>query len=46
MKHGDGELFSSTSYEAGNESYRGSWFEDHMDGYGVYQYTSGAIYSG
>jgi hypothetical protein len=32
--------------EAGNETYEGSWFEDKMHGYGVYHYTSGAIYSG
>jgi len=33
-------LFSlgSTSYEAGNEEYRGSWHEDKMQGFGVYKY--------
>ncbi|KAL4477729.1 hypothetical protein ABPG72_018903 [Tetrahymena utriculariae] len=48
MKHGEGVLIfqGSTSYEAGNEEYRGSWQEDKMHGFGVYKYTSGAIYTG
>ena len=28
------------------EEYRGTWAEDKMHGYGVYRYTSGAVYSG
>ncbi|EGR29752.1 MORN repeat protein, partial [Ichthyophthirius multifiliis] len=48
VKHGEGVLIfqGSTSYEAGNEEYRGSWEDDQMNGFGVYKYTSGAIYSG
>lgn len=30
-------LKGSTSYEAGNEEYQGSWVNDLMEGYGVYK---------
>ena len=48
MKHGEGTLIHSgtTAYEKGNESYSGNWSHDKMDGYGIYTYTSGAVYSG
>eukprot|EP01017_Pseudomicrothorax_dubius_P043936 TRINITY_DN7385_c0_g1_i1.p1 TRINITY_DN7385_c0_g1~~TRINITY_DN7385_c0_g1_i1.p1 ORF type:complete len:297 (+),score=90.66 TRINITY_DN7385_c0_g1_i1:313-1203(+) len=48
VKNGEGTLIhaGTTSNEAGNEEYRGSWKEDKMDGFGVYRYTSGAIYKG
>lgn len=48
MKHGEGNLthFGSMAREFGNESYSGSWANDKMEGYGVYKYTSGAIYYG
>lgn len=48
VKHGEGTLIhaGTTAHEKGNEEYRGSWVEDQMDGYGIYKYTSGAIYSG
>ena len=36
----------TTAHEQGNEEYRGTWVEDKMNGFGVYKYTSGAIYSG
>ena len=28
------------------EQYEGNWVEDKMEGYGTYQYLSGAVYSG
>ena len=48
VKHGEGTLThaGTTAHEKGNEEYRGTWVEDKMEGYGVYKYTSGAIYSG
>ena len=48
MKHGEGTLIHSgtTAYEKGNESYSGNWSYDKMEGYGIYTYTSGAVYSG
>jgi len=48
VKHGEGNLThaGTTAHEKGNEEYRGTWVEDKMEGYGVYKYTSGAIYSG
>jgi len=36
----------SNSHQGGDEEYRGQWAGDKMNGYGVYKYTSGAIYSG
>lgn len=49
MKHGEGVLLitvGNMSYERGNEEYKGSWFEDKMEGYGTYKYTSGAKFTG
>jgi len=48
VKHGEGTLIHSgtTAYEKGNESYNGNWNHDKMEGYGIYNYTSGAVYSG
>jgi hypothetical protein len=48
VKHGEGVLLhaGATSHEKGNEEYSGNWVNDKMEGYGVYKYTSGAIYSG
>ena len=48
VKHGEGTLIhaGTTAHEKGNEEYRGTWVEDKMEGYGIYKYTSGAIYSG
>lgn len=48
MRHGEGRLLhaGTTVYEKGNEEYNGHWEEDKMSGYGVYKYTSGAVYSG
>lgn len=48
VKHGEGVLVhaGATAHEKGNEEYSGSWVDDKMNGYGVYKYTSGAIYSG
>jgi len=45
MKHGEGVLRHSAK-TSGNEYYEGTWKEDKMHGYGVYHYTSGAVYSG
>lgn len=48
VKHGEGSLIhaGTTAHEKGNEEYRGTWFEDKMEGFGIYKYTSGAIYRG
>ena len=48
VKHGHGKITFSgtTASEFGNEEYEGDWEEDLMHGYGVYKYTSGAVYSG
>ena len=50
VKHGQGKITfpgaQSTSSEYGFEDYEGDWEDDLMHGYGVYKYTSGAVYSG
>jgi len=53
VKHGHGKITFPTATVAstqpsdlGVEDYAGDWVEDVMHGYGVYRYTSGAVYSG
>lgn len=48
VREGEGVLIHGGNLAdgLGNEEYRGSWKNDMMHGYGVYKYTSGAIYSG
>ena len=37
---------NSSADSHGNEVYEGEWEEDLMHGQGVYQFTSGAVYTG
>ena len=50
MKHGFGKLMhTATLSQLKNqvtEEYEGEWANDLMSGYGVYKYTSGAVFSG
>jgi len=48
VRQGEGILLhgGNTCNSKGNETYEGSWHQDVMHGYGVYTYSSGAVYSG
>ena len=47
VKHGHGKItFPGVNGQKGSEEYDGDWVEDKMDGYGRYQFTSGAVYQG
>lgn len=45
-KHGHGKITYTQGESSGLEEYEGDWEDDLMHGYGVYHYTSGAVYSG
>ena len=50
VKHGHGKMLTpgicTGERTFGMEEYEGDWKEDKMDGYGRYQFTSGAVYTG
>lgn len=46
MKHGYGKLTIPTSEDLPVESYEGDWFEDKMQGFGIYNYPDGSVYHG
>lgn len=49
FRHGKGKLIHPTknpTVNRGEESYEGDWVEDKMQGFGIYNYSSGDIYEG
>jgi hypothetical protein len=46
-KHGHGRItHGQGTIETGQEYYEGDWEDDLMHGYGIYHFTSGALYMG